>query len=397
MIVFRNCTLVPELTEGFTGTKADLYVKDGRIQGIYAPDCGPEAGEDACTVDIAGKTVLPGFFDLHTHLYFSTENLDVLAHRSIPDTVMDCVDSAVDKVRYGYTTIRDCGGSDQTVFAVRDAIRKGIIQGPRVIAPGRCITPTTKGNDAFGALYCEFDDPAQARRVVRKELELGAEFIKYMATGAGLNPGGEPGALITTREELSALVQAAEENNTYVAAHCHGKRGIMLCIECGVKTIEHASMIDEECIEAIKHSGRDVALIPTLAIVYAFTTGLVQGVPQSVIDNVHETGTYSVKALRKAFDAGITMGWGTDVDKECFDMNPFLEFQARRDMGLTNLDMLRQLTIESARIIGYDDRLGTIKAGKLADLVVMNGDPVRDYDALASKPVMVFKEGELIH
>lgn len=395
MYLLQNCSLVPELTEEFTGSKADILIEGKLIKAICEP--GEIAAPEGCEViDMEGKTVLPGFFDLHTHLYFTHEYLPGLALRTVPNTVMDCLDSAIDKVHYGYTTIRDCGGSDETVFAVRDAIKRGVVQGPRVIAPGRCITPTTTGNDAFGALYCEFDDPAQARRIVRKEIELGAEFIKYMATGAGLNPGGEPGALITTRDELTALVQAAEECNTYVAAHCHGKRGIMLCIECGVKTIEHASYMDRECIDAIKASGRDVALIPTLAIVYAIINGLVPDLPESVRENVRETGTYSLHALKEAFDAGITIGWGTDVDKAAFDMDPFLEFEARRDMGLTNMDMLKQLTIESARIIGLDDKLGTIKPGKIADLAIMNGNPAEDYDALASKPSMVFVEGAML-
>lgn len=172
-----------------------------------------------------------------------------------------------------------------------------MINGPRILAAGRCVTPTAQGNDAFGALYQEIDAPEQAHRAVRREISQGADFIKYMATGAVLNPGGIPGDVITTQAELQALVNAANELHTY-------------------------------------------------------------------------------------------------IDLEGFRLAPFLEFQARRDMGMTPLEMLKQATIDSARIVGLDTVTGSIKVGKAADLMVLSGRPDENYADLAVKPEIVFAAGK---
>lgn len=391
--ILKNCRLIPELTEGFEQPMGHVVLEGSTIHSILPiTDAAlPEAKE---IIDLEGKTLLPGFIDLHTHLYFTHEDINALAIKSAAQSTYDCIDCAQTKLAYGYTTLRDCGSTYNTAIETRDAIARGVIQGPRVLAAGRCITPTTRGNDAFGPLYCEFDDPAQARRIVRKELAMGADFIKYMATGSVLNPGGIPGEAITTRAELQALVEAATELHSYVGAHCHGKDAILLCADCGVKTIEHASYIDQECIDRIQELGNKSAIIPTFAIVYEILEDLVAGITprvKALIGNVVE-GMLKGNAL--AYKQGITMGWGTDIDLEGFKLAPFLEFKARRDMGLTNLQMLRQATIESARIVGLDSVCGTIKAGKDADLIVLGGKPEESYADLAAKPEMVFARGK---
>ena len=392
-LILKNCRLIPDLTEGYDRPLGNVVLDGQKIHAILTPDEPlPEAAE---VVDLEGKTLLPGFIDLHTHLYFTTEDLPRLAATSPIQSTFDCVESAQTKLAYGYTTLRDCGSAYNTALATRDAVERGIIQGPRILAAGRCVTPTTTGNDAFGPLYCEFDDPSQARQIVRREVSLGADFIKYMATGAVLNPGGVPGAAITTRSELQALVDAARELNTYVGAHCHGKEAIILCAECGVKTIEHATYIDQECIDKIHELGDASAVIPTFAIVYEVMEDLVPGITPRVKSLMHGVVDGMLAGNALAYAQGVTMGWGTDIDLEGFKLSPFLEFKARRDMGLTNLQMLRQATIESARIVGLDHLCGTIKAGKDADLIVLAGKPDESYADLTTKPEMVFAKGKL--
>lgn len=391
-ILLKNCRLIPELTEGYDNHEGNVLISDGKIESIVPLDAPiPEGAE---VIDIAGKTLLPGFIDLHTHLYFMHQNIPGLAATSPVQSVFDCISNVQTKLSYGYTTLRDCGSTYNTAIATRDAVNSGVVQGPRILASGRCITPTTRGNDDFGSLYCEIDDPAQAHRVVRRELAMGADFIKYMATGAVLNPGGIPGDLITTREELKALVDAANELHSYVGAHCHGKEAIILCAECGVKTIEHATYVDQECIDRIHELGDASALIPTFAIVYELSEGIIGGISPRVSYLINEVKKNMLEGCALAYKQGVPMGWGTDIDLEGFLIAPFLEFQARRDMGLTNLQMLRQATIDSAKIVGLDEVCGTIKAGKDADLIVLAGKPDENYDDLTKKPELVFARGK---
>lgn len=392
-IVLKNSRLIPELVEGYEKSFANVVLENQKIQAILSQDEPLPA--DAKAVDLDGKTLLPGFFDLHTHLYFKSEDIPALAEADAVDSTFDSIESAQKKLSYGYTTLRDCGSTFNTAIKTRDAIERGVIAGPRILAAGRCITPTTRGNEAFGPLYREFDNPAEARQVVRKEMAYGADFIKYMATGSVLNPGGIPGDVITTREELQALVDAAAELHTYVGAHCHGKQAIMLCAECGVKTIEHATYLDQECIDKIHEMGDNSAIIPTLAITYELRDGIVGGVTPRVKAMISGVIDSMLANSALAYKQGIKMGWGSDIDLEGFLIAPFLEFQARRDMGLTNIQMLRQITIESARIAGLDDVCGTIKVGKDADLVVLSGKPEEEYADLTKKPDMVFARGKL--
>lgn len=391
MLVLKNSRLVGQLTEGVSLTMGNVWIENSIITAITPPDAViPEGAE---VVNIAGKTLLPGFFDLHTHLYFKHENIHALAATSTAESVFDCIESAQTKLAYGYTTLRDCGSTFNTAIATRDAVARGVIAGPRILASGRCITPTTNGNDAFGSLYQEIDDPAQARRIVRKELSMGADFIKYMATGSVLNPGGIPGAMITSCEELRALVSAAKEMNTYVACHCHGKEAILLCAECGVRTIEHATYIDQECIDKLLELGLS-ALIPTFAITYELRDEIVGGITPRVKKLIEGVIENMLANNARAYRQGVPMGWGTDIDLEGFKLAPFLEFQARRDMGMTPLEILKQATIESARIVGLDSITGSVKVGKEADLIVLPGRPEERYEDLTVKPELIFARGK---
>lgn len=390
MLALKNCRLVKELTEGYDCAKGTVLLDGTSITAILSPDA--EIPKEAGVIDLNGKTLLPGFFDLHTHLYFKKEDIYSLAATPVAESVFDCIESAQAKLAYGYTTLRDCGSTHNTAIATRDAIARGVIAGPRILASGRCVTPTTNGNDVFGALYQEIDAPEQARRIVRKEISHGADFIKYMATGAVLNPGGIPGDVITTCAELQAVVKAAKELHTYVACHCHGKEGILLCARCGVKTIEHATYVDQECIDSILEIGTS-ALVPTFAITYEIRDEIVGGITPRVKQLINEVIDNMLANNANAYRQGVPMGWGTDIDLEGFRLAPFLEFQARRDMGMTPLEMLKQATIDSARIVGLDSVTGSIKVGKTADLIVLPGRPDENYADLTTKPEMVFARG----
>lgn len=391
MLILRNCRLIPELTEGFVGSSADLVVEGETIQGIYPAGSAP-APEGCKVMDVQGMTVLPGFFDLHAHLLIPNQDWNYIMLIPQNEYVLNCARYAKEYLRLGFTTIRDCGNDFYASVAVRDYINNGTLTGCRVITSGKILTPTTRGNCSFGSLYKEVDSPADMMRVCRQEVEQGVDFIKYMCTGAVLNMGGVPGAMVTTPEELRAITAAAETLGTYVAAHCHGTQGIKEAVKAGVKTIEHASYMDEECAELmLKHN--TYGTVPTLAMPYTLAKDYSGTTHPEFIAKASHAISCMVKSMKLAAEAGVTVGFGTDLDMENAMKHPGIEFAARAEYGIDNLTILRQATIDSARMIRLDDKLGTIKAGKLADLVVIDGKPDEEISAMNKYPVHVFKGG----
>lgn len=389
-LVLKNCRLVPQLTEGFDLPRADVLLRDGRIAAIRPEGFGFGA---VPALDAAGQTLLPGLIDLHMHLMFESQNYPAMLQRNPYQYLLDCLDAARIFLQQGYTTIRDCGCEGGSNVAVRDAVAAGRVPGPRIITCGHCVTPTERGNDCFGRLYKLYDNPADAMRVVREERALGADWIKLMATGSVMNVGGEPGALIITPDEIRALCEAAAFCGTYVGAHCHGKQAILDCIDAGVRTIEHGTYLDDEVIETILARGGKTAVIGTYAVCYALARNLDGTVPQEFIDQCRRIwenyGTMGVRAAR----AGVPFGWGSDIDQTTRRKYVGMEFIARAECGFDNLTMLREATIESARILGLEERIGTVKEGKDADLILVDGDPLADIRVMTKLPAHVFRAG----
>lgn len=391
-MLLKNCRLVPELTEGYDGASADVLTEGGKIEKI-AP-CGTMEYE--CEVlDVQGKTLLPGLFDLHAHLMFAEADFNALLLKDSNATLIDCIRFAKNYLRYGYTTVRDCGGPGYVNIAVRDAVRDGVICGPDIISCGLIITPTAKGNGTFGSLYREIDNPRDLMHAVRTDVCRGADFIKYMATGSVANSGGEPGELIATPEELRAISGAAAFCGTYVAAHCHGLEGIKQCILNGVYSIEHATYIDDECIDMILRQEKQSVLVPTFACSYEryINFDYEHDRDNELSVQCHDAFAAALEGIKKAGRSGVLVGWGTDqCMQELLEM-PGREFVARELMGLGNVELLKQATINSARIVGQDAVKGTVKVGKLADLIVVDGDPVSDISVMNREPLHVLKRG----
>ena len=387
-MIIKNARLVPFLTEGYEGEYADVYTEENEIS-----DLRPAGTCEYFDVDARGMTLLPGLMDLHMHFYFSTGDFYALAAENHNQHFVDAIAYAKFFLDSGYTVIRDCGNPDGIGVAVRDAIASGIIEGPRVFTAGKCITPTAKGNDTFPSLYDEVDDPAAVMGICRKEYSDGIDFLKYMATGSVANRTGVPGALITTREELFAMQAAADSLGTYVGVHCHGTEGIKFCIEAGIRTIEHASFMTDECIRMILERGNQTALIPTLSPVcqlYEDTNS-----PKWLRDKIPAIWD-AAKMLVKAERSGVRLGWGTDQSMATYKKDIGYEFHARKQAGFTEEEMLKQATINSAEIMGIADRYGTVKPGKNADLILISGNPDKDISVMSERPALVMKDGKIV-
>ncbi|MEA4846764.1 MAG: amidohydrolase family protein [Clostridiaceae bacterium] len=395
MLILKNCRLIPELMEGFEESYADIVIEGKVIEAIYPAK--QESLEAGTVIDIGNKTVVPGFFDLHAHLMFVNQDYNAMLMRKQNQYLLDSLKYVKSYLKHGYTTVRDCGNDFYTGIAVRDAVESGLIQGARVITSGKILSPTTRGNECFGSLYLEFDNPDDALHLCREEIRQGVQFIKYMVTGAVLNEGGVPGAMVATPEEIAAMVDAANTLGTYIAAHCHGKEGIKQSIIYGIRTIEHATYIDSECIELIHKHGNKSAIVPTFSIMYTLVNKLFDGV---ILEEFRQKAADAEKNayinVKLAYESNVDVGWGTDIDREMFERYPGLEFMARKQLGLTNTQLLKQATIDSAKIAGIADKCGTIKVGKYADLAVIDGKPDEDISVMEKLPAHVFKEGKLI-
>lgn len=394
MLLLKNCRVLPELTEGYSGTSCDVLLDGEKIKGIYA--CGEcaEAAED--TLELNGKYLLPGFFDLHVHLTLSGGDTLIDNAKTAVQQALDAAKFAKDSLLAGFTTIRDVGSSYNVAIDLRNAINEGKMTGPNIYASGKIVTATEVGNDFFEGLYSEADGDAQIWKAVRQEMKDGADFIKIMGTGAVMNPGGEPGQPIYRLDELKSVVAAAAFKDTYVATHCHGTRAIKDSITAGVRTLEHASILDDEAIEMLKGNDKTY-IVPTLKIIW----GLADSVPESstfmkakakrVLECIRV-------GIRKAYDEGLVLGFGTDtgavplIHGENGD-----EFMLRKEFwNMDEIDIIRQATINSAVIIGKAEEYGTIKAGKYADLVVVDGDPIKDISVLRNKIDTVIKSGAIV-
>ncbi len=395
-MLIKNARLIDVLTEGYENEYADILIKEGKIEKIVP--CGTKIDIDNMEViDAKNKTVMPGLWDLHSHLYLQAQtcNTDTLM-RDLGEELFGCYRFAKEYVKQGYTTIRDVGATRDTAIFLRNAINNGDLEGPRIIASGIIITPTTLGNNSFPMLYAEVDGADELRKVARQELAKGADFLKYMATGANTNLGGVPGKRIATIEELRVIQEVAELDNTYVAVHCHGAEAIERCIEVGIRTIEHGSYITDEIIEKLAKCQTSY-IIPTHSIHYVILSPDATGLSNNVNPTKRKLLTESFKRIEAAYKGGLKLGWGTDIFMPEFVSMPGLEFKVRyEESHMDTKGILLQATKNSAEIAGYGDVLGSVKEGKLADLIIVDGNPDEDIYVMCKPMIHVIKEGKCL-
>ena len=391
MIVLRNARLVEELVEGYDGKYADIVIDNGIIQEVKPPKtvgCGE-------VLDMTGKTVIPGLIDAHVHLDLKgtdtfEENVQKDAYRT-----MTALGLAQDNLKMGYTTVRDLGDRNNITIDIARAVREGVVTAPDIISGGRIISPTEKGNDYFGGMYLEADSPDEFRKAVRIQYQRGAEWIKVMGTGAVMNPGGVPGAPIVTEEEMKAICEMADFVGLPVAVHCHGSEGIKRCIRNGVRTIEHSSIMDDECLRMYKETDKSF-MIPTLSAPHSFLD-MSEGMPKHYVEKSKMIVRVLDEGIREAYRMGIKIGWGTDAGVyEGSHGNGIYEFRLRvNNLGMTPKDTLIQATRNNSEILLIDNEVGTIKEGKKANLAVYNGNPDEDIDVL-NDVALVIKNGKVV-
>lgn len=392
MLVLRNARIIQELTPGFDGDTADIVVEGDRIVEILPA----KTAKGTEILDMTGNTVMPGLIEAHLHLDLS--GMDVYEENVMPDVYrgMRALKLAQDNLRRGYTTVRDLGDRNNIVLYVAKAIKEGLVVGPDILASGKIITPTECGNEYFGGMYLEADSPMEFRKAVRKQYQLGADWIKVMATGAIMNPGGSPGEPIIMEDEMRAVCETANYVGKPVAIHCHGVEGTKMAIRCGVRTVEHSSIMDDECIRMYLASDQTFP-IPTLAPMTNFVE-FSEDKPKFYVEKASSIRKQMVESMRAAYAAGVKLGWGTDAGVYVGSHGDGIyEFRIRvNELEFSPKDCLIQATKNNSEILMIDHEVGTIEEGKKANIIAIKGNPDEDINRLEDIQ-LVIKGGKVVN
>ncbi|MCF8029067.1 MAG: amidohydrolase family protein [Desulfobacteraceae bacterium] len=382
-----NC--IPEAAVAFDGERIAEVGKKGEIQ----------VPPEAVRYDLTGKFVLPGLVDAHVHL--DMHGMADTYHESLVEDKLRTIRAAremANTLRAGITTVRNAGSVNCIDIAVKQAVAEELLVGPRILASGRIICMLSAGSEYFRGLYREADGVEENRRAAREQLKEGADVLKVMATGAVMNPGGIPGAAQLDTDEMRAVVNEGEKAGKHTAAHAHGARGIKNAVRAGVRTIEHGTLADAEALKMM--ADNSVYLISTLSSNYWMRNHAGQSldIPKFMSDKADEIARIRRENLHRAIAAGVCVVMGTDAGTPYnFHGKNATELVQYVSIGLMNeMDAIIAATRNAAHAIGMADEIGTIEAGKYADCLVLNKNPLHDIKCLDSLETIsaVFKGGK---
>ncbi len=382
---------VLDVERGLTLDDQSIRIEDGRIAAL-AP-WRDDAATGAEVIDWSAYTVLPGLMDMHSHLVGDIQSANIAAPL-LSSAAQDALAGAANAratLEAGFTTVRDVGCYRAfTDVALRDAIASGQVPGPRMFVAGAYLTVTHGGGEVTGfapdvVVPAEMrrgvaDSIPEIRQRVRELLGGGADFIKIIATGAVLTAGTNPSASEYTEEEIRAAVEEAANTGTFVTAHAHGVEGIKRAVRAGVRSIEHASYLDDEGIALmVKHGTWLVADIYNGD--YIAEIGKRDGWPAEVLRKNDETTGTQRAGFQKAVRAGVRIAYGTDSGVYPHGRNAN-QFRYMVRYGMTPLQAIRSATLDSARLLGHEKDFGSIAVGRRADLIAVAGDPLVDVRVL---------------
>jgi len=384
-----------------------VLIQSGKITAV-----GPSKGvgavsipDGATVIDLRNMIVLPGLIDCHTHLADGARDPsgDPLGYlkKTAAQVAYESVPNARVTLEAGFTTVRDVGVYRAlNDVALRDAIARGDVIGPRMYVVGAYVTITGGAGALTGAApditlpwdmhYGQADSPWEVRAVIRKLANQGVDAIKILSSGAVLEHGSNPNSQEFTEEELRAAVEEAHSFGLRVAAHAHSAKGIKNAINAGVASVEHATMIDDEGIRLAKEHGTylDMDIYDEECIEADARAGRI---PMDFVAHDHDLGQIQRDNFRKAVAAGVKLSFGTDAGVCPYGMNA-KQFAFMAKYGMTPMQAIQSATANAADLLGHSDLIGSIKPGKSADIIAVANDPLADVSALENVS-FVMKEG----
>ena len=372
-----------------------VVVVEGERIARIAPAADVAIPKDATVIDLSSYTVLPGLIDCHTHITGRADKYDEI--NSFKDSVYDSVIAGVVQSRLtlnaGFTTIRDVGSAPFAAVDLRRNIDAGYIPGPRIVASGPGISITGGHGDLNNYSpetsvtlfpherdYNIADGPDQVRHVIRAQVKYGVDVIKILASGGVLSKGDQPGAPQFTLEELRVAAETAHMTGRKIAAHAHGAQSIKDAIRAGIDSIEHASLVDDEGIALAKEHG-------TYFVMDIYNDDYILGkakdfnIPEEFIKKEKALGQLQRDNFAKAFKAGVKMAFGTDAGVYPHGDNG-KQFFYMVKYGMSPAQAIRAATSSAADLIGRSKDVGTLEAGKYADIIAVSADPLADVRAL---------------
>jgi len=372
-------------------TPGVVVVTDGKIVAAGSSAAIPAGAE---MIDLGDATLLPGFIDAHTHLTtmysedYKQERLDPL-EKTIAERALDASVNARVTLLAGVTTVRDVGSSDYLDVGLRNAIRNGRVPGPRMLVTVHALS-ATGGHCDFsqgfreglfghesGPLEGVVNGADQGRYAVRLDHKYGADMIKVCATGGVLSPTDDVDTPQLTQEELNAIVDEAHALRRKTAAHAHGAEGAKRAIRAGIDSIEHGTFLDDEALDMMKQRG--TFLVPTLMAAQGLQERIDKGIyiPPAILAKAKVAIASIHQTFQRALAKGVKIGLGTDAAVYPHGRN-LEEFHQMTDLGMKPIDALKAGTSMDAELLGLADKLGTLEAGKIADVVAVPGDPVQN-------------------
>ena len=382
--------------EGFLSEQT-IIVSGNRIESVQSGYQAPNEGDEL--LDLKEQYVMPGMMDMHVHLLLeiSPDLVSRQLRESGTMSAMRGVNNAYKTLQAGFTTVRDLGGSPESIFAIRDAAKSGLIPGPRIFAAGSPLAATGGHGDVDGVrpqllelwtpdTIC--DGAVDCRRATRHAVKYGADLIKITATGGVLSDAATGLEAQMTDDEMAEIVRSAAAVGRKVAAHAHGTNGINAALKAGVYTIDHGTFLDKESVRLFKKN--DAYLVPTLMPGHL--------VVQTMEGNAFFTDAIKAKAMaateqskasfEMALKGGVKIAFGTDTGVTPHGMNA-LELELMVAAGMSSMAALRSATVVAAELLEVSDKLGTIEAGKLADIIAVADDPLRNIETMQSVTTVI--------
>ena len=370
----------------------------------------PIAVKDARTLDVGGRTLMPGLIDAHMHAYASDVNMFKVEALGSAYRTAHAVRMLGFALDCGFTTVRDIGGGD---YSLAKAITDGLVRAPRYFYSGKVLSMTGGHGDmrrveevpqyhsmcscgVFNS-FCKIADGVdECVRATREELRQGAHCIKIMGSGGVASPTDPIWMNQYREDEIRAIVQECTERRTYASAHCHPASAVRRCVEFGVRSIEHGTLIDDETARFVAKSSSYI--VPTMVIIYALVElGAKLGFPPESLVKAEYAFKEALSSLDKMRKAGVKVGYGTDLLGTTY-VQQCREFTLRSEV-FTPLELLRQATSVNAELMMMEGKLGCVAPGAYADLLVVDGDPLKDIGLVAAdgkKLTTIVRAGEVV-